>query len=236
LTATRDGATNGPLTRNQDKKPGKVEPVKAIASILMSMLVAAACGGSDKGETTTPASDEMAPPAGDQGQATEQPPAETPPPAEQPPPPPAPKMFSATVAVAPSKGSKLKATTVTLSQEEGKPASVSGSVEGLKAGKYVWQIHEGDCKKVGKAFAATESATVAVEITKEAPTAQLSGEQPWMLDGEQSVVGKALVLHEMKKDKPGKALGCGVISTGEAAPPAEGSAPAGGGGGGGGGM
>jgi hypothetical protein len=213
-----------------------VETVKAIASILMSMLVAAACGGSDKGETTTPASDEMAPPpAGDQGQATETPPAETPPPAEQPPPPPPPKTFSATVAVAPSKGSKLKATTVSLSQEEGKPVQVSGSVEGLKAGKYVWQIHEGDCKKVGKAFAATESATVGVEITKESPTAQLSGEQAWTLDGEQSVVGKALVLHELKKDKPGKALGCGVIATGAATPPAEGTAPAGGGGGGGGG-
>ncbi len=199
-----------------------MEPVKAIASILMSMLVAAACGGADKGDTTTPASDDMASPPADQPVA-ETPPAETPPAAEQPPPPPAPKMFSATVAVAPTKGSKMKATSVSLSQEEGKPASVTGSVEGLKAGKYVWQIHEGDCKKVGKAFAATETATVAVEITKEAPTAQLSGEQPWMLDGEQSVVGKTLVLHEMKKDKPGKALGCGVISTGEAAAPAEGA-------------
>jgi len=208
--------------------------VKAIASILVSVLVAA-CGGSDKGETTTPASDEMgAPPAGDEGAAAEQPPAETPPPAEQPPPPPPPKTFSASVAVAPTKGSKLKATTVTLSQEEGKPASVTGSAEGLKPGKYVWMVHEGDCKKVGKAFAATESATISMEITKEAPAGQLSGEQAWMLDGEQTVVGKVLVLHEMKKDKPGKALGCGAISSGEAAaPPAEGAAGGGGGGGGG---
>lgn len=211
--------------------------MKAIASILLSVLVAAAaCGGSDKGETTTPASDEMAaPPAGeDMGAGAEAPPAEQPPPAaEQPPPPPPPKTFSATVAVAPVKGSKLKATTVTVSQEEGKPASVSGSVEGLKAGKYVWMVHEGgDCKanatKVGKPFAATESATISMEITKEAPTGQLSGEQAWSLDGDQSVVGKTLVLHEMKKDKPGKALGCGVITSGEAgAAPAEGAAGAG---------
>ena len=204
--------------------------MKAIASILVSVLVAA-CGGSDKGETTTP-TEETTPAGGEEmGAPAETPPAETPP-AETPPPPPAPKMFSASVAVAPSKGSKAKATTVTISQEEGKPASVSGTVDGLKPGKYVWQIHEGDCKKVGKAFAGTETATVAMEVTKEAPQGALSGEQPWMLDGEQTVVGKTLVLHEVKKDKPGKALACGVISSGEAAAPA---APAEGGGGGGGG-
>lgn len=210
--------------------------MKAIASILLSVLVAA-CGGSDKGETTTPADDTAAAGGGEDmggGATAETPPADTPPAAEQPPPPPPPKTFSASVAVAPSKGSKAKATTVTLSQEEGKPASVSGSVEGLKPGKYVWMVHEGDCKKPGKPFAATESATIAMEITKEAPTGQVSGEQAWSLDGEQSVVGKILVLHEMKKDKPGKALACGPIASGEAAPaaPAEGGAGAGGGGGG----
>ena len=205
--------------------------MKAIASILVSLLVAA-CGGSDKGETTTPTDDTTAAGGGEEmGAPAETPPAETPPAETQPPPPPPPKTFSATVAVAPTKGSKAKATTVTISQEEGKPASVSGTVDGLKAGKYVWQIHEGDCKKVGKAFAATETATVAMEVTKEAPQGALSGEQAWMLDGEQTVVGKTLVLHEVKKDKPGKALACGVISSGEAA----GAAPAEGGGGGGGG-
>ena len=209
--------------------------MKAIASILLSVLVAA-CGGSDKGDTTTPADDTAAMGGGeDMAAPAETPPAETPPAETQPPPPPPPKTFSATVAVAPSKGSKAKATTVTISQEEGKPASVSGSVEGLKPGKYVWQIHEGDCKKPGKAFAATETATVAMEITKEAPTGQVSGEQAWSLDGEATVVGKILVLHEMKKDKPGKALACGAITSGDAAAPAEGAAPAGGGGGGGGG-
>ena len=206
--------------------------MKAIAPLLLSVLLAA-CGGSDKGETTTPTDDTAAAGGEDMGAPpAEAPPAEAPPAETQPPPPPPPKTFSATVAVAPSKGSKAKATTVTISQEEGKPASVSGTVDGLKAGKYVWQIHEGDCKKVGKAFAATETATVAMEVTKEAPQGALSGEQPWMLDGEQSVVGKTLVLHEVKKDKPGKALACGVISSGEAAAPA---APAEGGGGGGGG-
>lgn len=206
--------------------------MKAIASILLSVLLAAAaCGGSDKGETTTPTDDTAAAGGEDMGAGAETPPAETPPAETQPPPPPPPKTFSASVAVEPTKGSKAKATTVTISQEEGKPASVSGSVEGLKAGKYVWQIHDGDCKKVGKPFAATETATVAMEITKEAPTGQVSGEQAWMLDGEQSVVGKVLVLHEMKKDKPGKALACGAISSGDAAAPA---APAEGGGGGGG--
>ena len=209
--------------------------MKAIAPILFSVLIAA-CGGSDKSESTTPSSDDMGAPAGGGdmgapaggGEAAEAPPAQP----ETPPAPPPPKTFSASAAVAPVKGGKMKPATVTLSQEEGKPVSVSGSVEGLKAGKYVWQIHEGDCKKVGKAFAATETATVAMEVTKEAPSPALSGEQAWMLDGEQTVVGKTLVLHEVKKDKPGKALACGVISSGEAAaPPAEG-----GGGGGGGGF
>lgn len=211
--------------------------MKAIAPILFSLLVAA-CGGSDKSESTTPTSDDMGQPAGGGGEdmgagagggaTAETPPAQP----ETPPAPPPPKTFSASAAVAPLKGSKAKATTISLSQEEGKPVSVSGTVEGLKPGKYVWQVHEGDCKKVGKAFAATEAATVALEVTKEAPSPALSGEQPWMLDGEQTVVGKTLVLHEVKKDKPGKALACGVISSGEAAaPPAEG-----GGGGGGGGI
>jgi len=37
-----------------------------------------------------------------------------------------------------------------------------------------------------------------------------------MLDGEHSVVGHTLVLHDDKKGKPGKAVACGAITSTDA--------------------
>ena len=212
-------------------------------SVALAMLVVAACGGSDKKDTTTTAEEQ---PPVEQAQPTEETP---PPPTEQTPaepePPPPPKKWWAAADLAPTKGSKLKATKVYFMQEEGQTGvAVSGAaLEGLKPGKYLWVIHEkGDCAKngaaAGPAWAGAPDLTISLEVAKGTPAAVDQSGLAVAVDGEQTIVGHALVLHQDKKGKAGKIVACGVIAEStepEAAPAAEPAEGEGGGGGGGGG-
>lgn len=202
---------------------------KKTSAMLFAILVAAACGGGNKPATTpepapTPDPTTTAEPAVA--------PTPEPTPAPAPPPPPAPKLFSAKVELTPIKGQKLKPVTVTLTQEEGKATQVAfaGTVEGLKPGKYHLVVHESaDCgpngTKAGKPFAATASTAITVSVTKDAPGAIETPEVQLSLDGEQSVVGKTLVLKDDKGGKPNKTQACGAIASADGAATATPSMP-----------
>jgi Cu/Zn superoxide dismutase len=132
--------------------------------------------------------------------------------------PPPPKQFMAQVELAPIKGLKMKSVTIKLTQEEGKTATVSeAEIEGLKPGKYQLVVHESaECgangTKAGKVFEQTAAMPIAVEVTKDAPGKIESADVAVKLDGDQSIVGKTLVLHEDKAGKPGKVVACGAIA------------------------
>ncbi len=130
--------------------------------------------------------------------------------------PPAPKMFHAKATLAPVKGAKQKAATVSFTQEEGKPATSTGSFDGLKPGKYHLTVHDAkDCgpnaTKAGKAFAPAASADLSFDAKKDGANID-SGGVDVKLTGDDSIVGHVLVLNDDKKGKPGKALACGPIT------------------------
>jgi len=173
--------------------------------ILISVLAVAACGGK-KSEPAQPKPEPEPPPA----------PKPEPEPAPEPPPPPPPaKQWHAQAELTPVKGSKFKAATVTFSQAEGKPVTIgsSGWFEGIKSAPYHLVVHDGaacgpNATKAGKpgtdiAFVATAGMD-ALDV----------GEVPagLVLDGDGTIVGHTLVLHDDKKGKPGKALACGTIA------------------------
>lgn len=186
--------------------------MKSIAWIFATSLVVG-CGGKqpDPAQPTLP-------PEPEPSTATAEPPAEpAPAPAPEPTPPPPAPVFKAKAELAPVKGFKIKPQTVTLQQEQGKGSTATGGwFEGLKKTKYHFVIHEkGDCAanatKVGAAFAGAGDSQVTMDATKDQTNIDHSG-LSWSLDGEASVIGKSLVLHEDKKGKPGKAVACGVIA------------------------
>ena len=202
-------------------------------SIIPALLfaAAAACGGGAK-KNTTPDQD---PVTTTEPPPTEPPPTEPAPPPEpakpvEPAPPPPPKTFTAKVELAPVKGAKHKAVAITFTETEGSAdTAVAGdtAIEGLKPGKYHLVFHSGaecgsNATKAGKAIA--DAAPIAIEVTKEAPTATVSGNVAMKVEGDKTLVGKTLVLHADKKGKPGKALACGSISKSDAAAPAAGGA------------
>lgn len=183
-----------------------------IATVLGLFLFS--CGG-DKKEAKAP----VAPPP--------EPVAEAEP--EPPPPPPEPKKFSAKAALTPVKGAKIAAVTVNFAQTEGEPTKVTTEIEGLKAGKYHFVIHEnGECganaTKAGAVWPGGASAPLAITVIKGA-IGELDASVELPIDGDASIVGHTLVLHEDKKGAPGKTVACGTIDkVGDdtaAAPPAE---------------
>jgi len=193
-----------------------------IKSLLVASLFIAACGGgkSKSSTTTTPMEDETTP--SDTSTTTpEAAPATEPTPAPEPPPPPPPKEFAAKAELAPVKGSKMKAATVSFSQTENQQAAVKAEgITGLKPGKYHLVIHEAaDCgpnaTKVGAAWATAANTTLDVAVAKGTPGALDQSGLDLMLDGENTIVGHTLVLHADKKGKPGKTLACGPITTAE---------------------
>jgi Cu/Zn superoxide dismutase len=172
---------------------------------LLIAFVIAACGGGKK------AADKPAP-------KTE--PAEAPmakktepeKPAEAPKPPPPPKMWHAKASLDPVKGAKQKSAAISFSEEEGKSASASGSIEGLKPGKYHLVVHEAkDCGPNGTKAGKAKEGSVDFEVAKGA-AGTVGGDVSMKLDGDDSIVGHALVLHDDAKGKPGKTLACGVVS------------------------
>jgi Cu/Zn superoxide dismutase len=87
---------------------------------------------------------------------------------------------------------------------------------GLKPGMYHLVVHEsGDCGKnatrAGAVFAAASDVALKLDVAKGAPASLEELDVALMLDGDDSIVGHTLVLHEDKKGKPGKAIACGTI-------------------------
>ena len=188
-------------------------------TMLISILVFAACGGGKKPAPKPPEEAKEAEP--EPAPVADKPAEPEPPPApEPPPPPPPPKTWRAQAQLSPVKGAKLKGATVTFSQQEGQPVSVAstGWFDGIKAGKYHLLVHQNsDCgpnaTKAGKPIAGADIPFAAAKGMDGLDVAQVNAIQ---LDGDTAIVGHTLVLHDDKKGKPGKALACGTIASGGA--------------------
>ena len=114
---------------------------------------------------------------------------------------------------------RITTATVTFTQEEGQATSIgsTGWFDGIKAGKYHLVVHEGaDCgvnaTKAGKPMTGGEIPFAAVKGESSLTVGPAAGIQ---LGGDTAVVGHALVLHDDKKGKAGKALACGPIASAE---------------------
>lgn len=130
---------------------------------------------------------------------------------------PPPRRWQAEATLAPVKGIKLVPAVVTITQTEGDGARLVVELTGLKAGRYHLAVHEmtscgKNASKAGAIWNEAAEATLAVDVDKGAPASLDTIDVPLMLDGESSVVGRALVLHADKKGKPGKAVACGEIA------------------------
>ena len=133
----------------------------------------------------------------------------------------APATAVAPVEMKPVKGSKMKPATVKLEEQGSTTSLVGGWFEGLKPGKYLWVIHEkgdgsGNGKKAGPAWSGAAGLQISMEVTKDHGGNIDQGLPIKLAD----VGGRALVLHQDKKGKPGKAVACGVIAGGPV-PPSE---------------
>lgn len=179
--------------------------------ISMSVLAIAACGGKPAPAPKEP--DPVPTPV-----VEKQP--EPPPPApEPPPPPPPPKSWHAKADMTPVKGVKIKAATVTFSQDEGQQVIVGskGWFDGIRSGNYHFVIHEAaDCgpnaTKVGKPIAGPDMVLVAAVGMDSVDIGKVDAIK---LDGDGAIVGHTLVLTDDKKGKPGKPLACGAITAAE---------------------
>jgi len=185
---------------------------RTIAAFLGVFLIS--CGGGGKKEPAAP----VAPPPEPVVKAE-----------PEPEPPPPPKTFSAKAALTPVKGAKIAGVTVSFAQTEGEPTKVTTEIEGLKAGKYHFVIHENaDCgpnaTKAGAVWPGGASAPLTITVLKGA-LGELDHSVALPIDGDASIVGHSLVLHEDKKGAPGKAVACGTIDKAgdetAAPPPAE---------------
>jgi hypothetical protein len=170
--------------------------------ILISILAIAACGGSK----AAPAQPAPAPVA-------ETKPA---PPPEPAPPPPPPKSWHAKADMTPLKGVKIKAATVTFSQQEGQQVFVGskGWFDGIRSGSYHFVVYEAaecgpNATKVGKPLATPDLLLVAAVGMDSVDIGKVDAIQ---LDGDASIVGHTLVLTDDTKGKPGKPIACGAIA------------------------
>jgi len=186
-------------------------------TILLSILAIAACGGKkpapEAPKTPDETGDSAGPPPGPTRKAAEP----TPEPVAPPPPPP--KSWRAQAELKPVKGAKLKGATVTFAQEEGDATKVGsiGWFDGIKPGKYHLVVHEAaDCgpngSKAGKPMAGGDVAFAAVKGESSLDVVPSSA---LPLDGSGAIVGHALVLHDDRRGKAGKALACGAIASAE---------------------
>jgi hypothetical protein len=179
-------------------------------TILISILAIAACGGK---KSAPEAPKEPAPAPAPVVEA-----APAPAPVPEPEPAPAPKAWKASAELTPVKGQKIKAATVTFAQTEGKPVAIgsTGWFDGIKSGKYHLVVHESaDCganaAKAGKPLAAAAT-DMGFTAAKGMDALDIGTVEGVSLDGDATIVGHTLVLHDDKKGKPGKALACGAIA------------------------
>lgn len=188
-----------------------------IVSLSFIVLAFAACGGSKK-EPAKPEAKDEAPPAAEAKDEAKADKEAAPPAEEKEKPAPEPKTWKATAALEAFKGSKVKATTVSFTQEEGKDTSVQsdGWFEGLAKGTYRLVVHDGsECgangKKAGAVWKGSAEADLSMTAGKDKKANIDSNGIKLPLDGDGSVVGKTLALHADAKGKPGKMLACGKI-------------------------
>jgi len=179
----------------------------------ISMLVVVACGGKKPAPEPPKEPEPAAAPVAEEPPAAAPAPA-APQPAPEPPAPPAPKTWHAHAQLNPVKGAKIKGALVTFAQQEGQPVAVgsTGWFDGIKPGKYHLVVHESaDCgpnaTKAGKA-----GADIPFVATAGMDSLDVGEVPPIAIDGDGSIVGHTLVLHDDKKGKPGKALACGTIA------------------------
>jgi hypothetical protein len=174
----------------------------------MSILAVAACGGGNKPAAQPKDPEPMA-------NETESKPAPEPEPEAAPPPPP-PKKWHAAAELTPVKGSRIKPATVTFEQEEGGETSVSntGWFDGLKAGKYHLVVHaSADCgNNATKAGRVMVGSDMPFTNAKGATSLEVDKTAALALDGDSTIIGHSLVLHDDKKGKIGKPLACGPIA------------------------
>jgi len=182
-------------------------------TILLSILAIAACGGGKKAAPEEPK--EPAPEAAPVAETKPEPAPEP----EAPPPPPPPKAWKASAELTPVKGQKIKGATVTFAQTEGKPVTVgsSGWFDGIKSGKYHLVVHEAaacgpNATKAGKPVT-TPAGDMQFTAAKGMDAVDVGDVEGVSLDGDGSIVGHTLVLHDDKKGKPGKAIACGAIAS-----------------------
>jgi hypothetical protein len=190
-------------------------------TVLLSLVTLfAACGGSKKEPAKPEAKEEAAPATDTKDEAKSEAKGEKEAPAaeDKEKPAPEPKTWKATAALEAFKGTKVKATTVSLTQEEGKDTSVQsdGWFEGLAKGKYRLVVHDGsECgangKKAGAVWKGSAEADLSMTAGKDKKANIDSNGIKLPLDGDGSVVGKTLALHADAKGKPGKMLACGKI-------------------------
>jgi Cu/Zn superoxide dismutase len=177
--------------------------------LLVTCVLAAACGGG----RSVPVEEPEVEPAEDEE------------PEERWDPPPPPQEWSARAELVPAKGAKMKPGVVRFTQVEGEEVRVMTEADlvGLKAGTYHLVIHEGaQCgkngTKAGKVWPEAAAAPLDFAVTK-ATAGAIDVGVSLMLDGESSIVGRTLVLHDDKKGKPGKVVACGPIQAEEAEEP-----------------
>ncbi len=129
----------------------------------------------------------------------------------------APKVVHAKAALTPVKGTKLKPALVTLSQREGEDTNVEAEAfDGAKPGTYWLVVHDGtecgpNATKAGPPWPGGTDANLKIVIGKDMTGGLDEQEVKLALEGDAGAVGHALVLHEDKKGKAGKALACGLI-------------------------
>ncbi|HVK76590.1 MAG TPA: superoxide dismutase family protein [Kofleriaceae bacterium] len=181
--------------------------MKTIA-LLATCLAVAACGGKSKPSTTPPPAE-----VGGLDEAVE--PIAEPEPEPEPPPP---ARWSARAELVPVKGATMKPRVVAFAQTEGSGTEVEADAAfaGLKPGTYHLVVHtSGECgknaTKAGPAWAVVGT-ILELTATKQAPASLAESDVDLMLDGDSSIIGRTLVLHDDKKGKPNKAIACGTIT------------------------
>ena len=187
------------------------------STLFIAVLAVAACGGKKK-EPAHPQDKAPPPAAAPADESKQQEPKEPKEPAPAPPPPP--KTFKATADVAPVKGQKFKTATIKFTQKDNDPTAEvtsTGWFDGLKAGKYHFVVHTGaacgtNAAKAGAPFAAAAAAAMDFTVAKDGGNIDISGVTV-QLEGDQTITGHVLVMHDDKGGKPGKVLGCGPIVT-----------------------
>jgi hypothetical protein len=184
--------------------PTKGKPMK-LTHILIAVLAVVACGGKSS-EPAQPKPEPEPPPAPEPKPEPEP---------EPPPPPPAAKQWHAQAELTPVKGAKFKGATITFVQTEGKPAVKLGSTgwfEGIRSAPYHLVVHDGAACGPNATKAGKPGATIEFVATAGMDALDVEDSAAVQVDGDATIVGRTLVLHEDKQGKPGKALACGPIA------------------------